>query len=111
MVYIPLYERILIKFRVVYIPVYIPKGIYTNFGSILAMVYVPLYERILFKFRVVYIPVYILKGIYTNFGLILAIVYVPLYERILFNTPTNHSHAQPRSTPNLVNYFLRNVFR
>ena len=24
-------------------------------------------------------------------------------------TPTNHSHAQPRSKPNLVNYFLQNV--
>ena len=63
MVYIPLYERILFKLRVVYIPVieltswWYPKGIYTNFGLILAMVYVPLYERILFKFGVIYVPV------------------------------------------------------
>ena len=115
---------ILLKLRVVYIPVteltswWYPKGIYiTFFWLILAMVYIPLYERILFQLRVVYIPETELeswwypKGIYTNFGLILAMVYVPLYERILFNTPTNHSHTQPRSTPNLVNYFLRNVFR
>ena len=26
------------------------------------------------------------------------------------NTPTNHSHAKPQSIPNLVNYFLWNVF-
>ena len=114
---------ILLKLRVVYIPAieltswWYPKGIYIAFWLILAMIYISLYERILFKLRVVYIPVTELtswwypKGIYTNFGLILAMVYVPLYERILFNTPTNHFHAQPRSTPNLVNCFLRNVFR
>ena len=25
-------------------------------------------------------------------------------------TPTNHSHTQPRSIPNLARYFLRNVY-
>ena len=29
-----------------------------------------------------------------------------LIKALATNTPTNHSHAKPRSIPNLVNYFL-----
>ena len=41
--------------------------------------------------------------------------YCDLFERkrstnITVNTPINHSHAKPQSIPNLVNYFLWNVF-